>query len=149
MFEETQKTYSKPIIGGYCPGYVPKNDKNLEQKPMRIASFADFTDLGDLMFIPKVIKVGGIYNLTDGFHPSVSELSHHIAIQFGKKKLVNVPLWVARILAKTGDLLGRKSPFNSNKLHKLTANLTFDDSKARRELGWAPKPVVENSISHD
>jgi len=99
--------------------------------------------------IPKVIKVGGIYNLTDGFHPSVSELSHHIAIQFGKKKLVNVPLWVARILAKTGDLLGRKSPFNSNKLHKLTANLTFDDSKARRELGWAPKPVVENSISHD
>jgi len=99
--------------------------------------------------IPKALEVGGVYNLTDGYHPSISELSHHIAMQFEKKILVNVPLWVARILAKTGDLLGRKSPLNSNKLHKLTANLTFDDSKARRDLSWAPKPVVVNSISHD
>lgn len=56
LFTETQKRYPKPIIGGYCPGYIPKDDQNLEQKPMRIASFADFSDLGDLMFIPKVIK---------------------------------------------------------------------------------------------
>lgn len=56
LFEDLNKRHEKPIIGGYCPGYFPKDDKNLEQKPMRIASFPDFTDQGDLMFIPKVIK---------------------------------------------------------------------------------------------
>jgi hypothetical protein len=51
-----QLKYKKPIIGGYCPGYKPSDDKNLEDKPMKITAFPDFTDLGDLMFMPKVIK---------------------------------------------------------------------------------------------
>lgn len=46
--------YQKPIIGGYCPGYEPGNEI-LDDKPMKIASFPEFTDLGDLMFIPKSI----------------------------------------------------------------------------------------------
>ena len=99
--------------------------------------------------LPKVIEVGGTYNLTDGFHPSVSELSQLIALQLGKRQSPNVPAWLAMILAKAGDLLGRKSPFNSAKLSKLTSNLTFDDSKARKVLGWAPNPVLENSIIGD
>lgn len=54
--EELKGKYQKPIIGGYCPGYKPEDDTNLEPKPMRICSFADFTDLGDLMFVPRTIK---------------------------------------------------------------------------------------------
>lgn len=56
MFDELKKKCSKPIIGGYCPGYKTISDTNLEDKPMRICSFPDFTDLGDLMFMPKLIK---------------------------------------------------------------------------------------------
>lgn len=99
--------------------------------------------------LPKVIEVGGIYNLTDGYHPSISELSQQIALQLGKRQSANVPTWLAMILAKAGDLFGRKFPFNSAKLSKLTSNLTFDDSKARTSLGWAPNPVLENSIIDD
>lgn len=57
LFQEIKQKYEKPIIGGYCPGYNPTNiNEELEQKPMRICSFADFTDLGDLMFVPRTIK---------------------------------------------------------------------------------------------
>lgn len=56
MIESCRKEFKKPILGGYCPGYDPKNDKELEDKPMQINSFSDFTDLGDLLFIPKTIR---------------------------------------------------------------------------------------------
>lgn len=54
--DELKTKHQKPIIGGYCPGYKPQSDFDLEDKPMRICSFPDFTDLGDLMFMPKLIK---------------------------------------------------------------------------------------------
>jgi hypothetical protein len=56
IIKELKTRYEKPIVGGYCPSYKPNNDKNLEDKPMKINSLSDFTDLGDLMFIPKIIK---------------------------------------------------------------------------------------------
>lgn len=93
--------------------------------------------------ILKVAEIGGIYNLTDGYHPSFQELSKHISIQLGKGKPLNMPLWLVRIIAKFGDLLGSKVPLNSNKLKKIISDLTFDDSKARETFGWDPTPVLE------
>jgi nucleoside-diphosphate-sugar epimerase len=94
-------------------------------------------------FIVKVAEIGGIYNLTDGCHPSFAELSNHISIQLGKGKAMNMPFWFAMIVAKFGDLLGCKAPLNTNKLKKITSDLTFDDSKAREAFGWNPTPVLE------
>jgi nucleoside-diphosphate-sugar epimerase len=93
--------------------------------------------------ILKVVEIGGIYNLTDGYHPSFAELSNHISIQLGKGKAMHMPLWLAKAIAKFGDLLGSKAPLNTNKLKKFTSNLTFDDSKAREAFGWNPTPVLE------
>jgi nucleoside-diphosphate-sugar epimerase len=93
--------------------------------------------------ILKVAEIGGIYNLTDGYHPSFAELSNYISIQLGKEKPMHMPMWLARIIANFGDLLGSKAPLNTNKLKKLTSDLTFDDSKAREAFGWNPTPVIE------
>jgi len=93
--------------------------------------------------ILKVTEIGGIYNLTDGYHPSFKELSNHISIQLGKRKPKNIPYWLAMIVAKFGDLLGYKVPLNRNKLMKITSELTFDDSKARNAFGWNPTPVLK------
>jgi len=93
--------------------------------------------------ILKVAEIGGIYNLTDGYHPSFAELSNHISIQLGKVKPMHMPMWLASIIAKFGDLLGNKAPLNTNKLKKITSDLTFDDSKARDAFGWNPTPVLE------
>jgi nucleoside-diphosphate-sugar epimerase len=94
-------------------------------------------------FILKASEVGGIYNLTDGYHPSFSELSALIAKQLGKPKVYNLPLWIAKTAACFGDILEKKFPLNSNKLRKITSNLTFDDSKARQVLGWNPNKVLD------
>jgi nucleoside-diphosphate-sugar epimerase len=94
-------------------------------------------------FIVKVAAVGGTYNLTDGYHPSFSELSALIAQQLGKSKVYNLPLWITRAVAYFGDLLGDKFPLNSNKLNKICATLTFDDTKAREAFGWNPTRVLD------
>ncbi|RZK58385.1 MAG: NAD-dependent epimerase/dehydratase family protein [Pedobacter sp.] len=92
--------------------------------------------------IPTVANIGGIYNLTDGYHPSFAELASSIAKTLGKKNIFNLPFWLANIMAKLGDMLGNKAPINSKKLAKITADLTFDDSKAKKELNWKPEPVL-------
>lgn len=45
-------------------------------------------------------------------------------------------------MARIGDLLGNKTPFNSYKLEKMTRSLTFSNEKACRELGWEPLDVL-------
>lgn len=93
--------------------------------------------------IPIVANVGGIYNLTDGYHPSFRELALLIAKQLGKNEPGNISAYVAKLLAKLGDILGAKAPINSEKLNKLTSSLTFNDDKARKALGWAPTQVLK------
>lgn len=94
-------------------------------------------------FIPVVYSAGGIYNLTDGHHPSFKELSSVISIRRNMKKLYNLPLIVAGAIGCVGDLIGERAPINSLKIKKITSDLTFDDSKARNLLNWKPQPVLE------
>jgi nucleoside-diphosphate-sugar epimerase len=95
-------------------------------------------------FILVAAEKGGTYNLTDGYHPSFSELSKSIASKLGKSYIPNLPEIIAILLAKFGNLFGNKFPINSNKLSKINSTLTFDDTKARNSFGWNPSPVLEN-----
>jgi nucleoside-diphosphate-sugar epimerase len=93
-------------------------------------------------FIPIVAVTGGIYNLTDGFHPSFEELSSTLLAHKNKKKAYNLPLIIADLIGYFGDLLGEKAPINSLKIKKITSDLTFDDSKVSQLLSWNPESVV-------
>lgn len=93
--------------------------------------------------IPVVAEKAGIYNLTDGYHPSFSELEHCIAEGIGKKDPRSIPFSAAKLLAIAGDVLGDKFPVNSDKLKKLTNTLTFSDMKAKTLLNWKPSIVTE------
>lgn len=93
-------------------------------------------------FIPIVAATGGIYNLTDGFHPSFEELSSTLLAHKNKKKAYNLPLIIADLIGYFGDLIGEKAPVNSLKIKKITSDLTFDDSKVRQLLNWNPESVV-------
>lgn len=125
------------MIKGIEKGYYFNIAGGLAQKSMVMAS-----DVANC--IEKVALIGGIYNLTDGFHPNFKQLSTQISVQLNKKIPANIPNWLANTLAKMGDLLDEKSPFNSYKLSKINAHLTFDDSKARKNFGWQPTQVLES-----
>lgn len=94
-------------------------------------------------FIPQVAAVGGIYNLTDGIHPDFNELSNAISKQKNKKPPLNIPFFIAKILGVVGDVFRNKLPVSSSKIKKITCDLTFDDSKARKLLGWNPKSILD------
>ncbi len=93
--------------------------------------------------LPLLAEKGGIYNLTDGYHPSFGELETAIATALGKKQPPKVPEFIARILAQIGNLMGNRSPINTDKLEKILSPLTFDDTKARDLLLWQPTSVLE------
>jgi nucleoside-diphosphate-sugar epimerase len=94
-------------------------------------------------FILNLEGPSGIYNLTDGYHPSFKELETKISTDLKVKAPIKIPLFVAKMLALMGDIIGPKFPINSNKLNKLNATLTFSDKKARELLMWKSNSVLE------
>jgi nucleoside-diphosphate-sugar epimerase len=117
-------------------GYYFNIDSGRAKKSMVLAQ-----DVAVL--IKTVAPVGGIYNLTDGYHPSFKELSSAISLSKSKKRPLNIPLFIAKIMGVFGDFIGEIAPINSLKVRKITSDLTFDDSKARNLLNWNPISVLE------
>lgn len=95
------------------------------------------------LFLVPASRTGGTYNLADGEHPTFRMLSKHIANLLGKSYVPNMHYWMAFLIAKMGDLLGKKAPLNSVQLKKITATLTFSDQKARLSFGWNPTHVLK------
>ena len=97
--------------------------------------------------IPILIEHPDIYHLTDGHDPSFKEISQVIGKHLGVKKILSLNYFLVKPLALLGDLIGiifsRNAPIDSNKLNKITNDLTFDDSKSRA-AGWISKKVLEN-----
>ncbi len=98
-------------------------------------------------FIPNIMKFGGIYNLTDGFHPSFKELSDEIASFHKRRNSISIPFFVIKILANLGELMQKvskkKMPLNKRQFIKMTKPLTFNDNKAR-DLGWMPRKIIDH-----
>jgi nucleoside-diphosphate-sugar epimerase len=88
-------------------------------------------------FLPNIYSIGGVYNLTDGEHPTVKELSSAIA----RKEIPNMPIQIAKVLSLLVGIFGVFKVINATTIKKLTLDLTFDDSKAR-EKGWNPQGVL-------
>lgn len=93
-------------------------------------------------FIATYKGLSGIYNLTDGCHPAIRELDGAIASRLDRR-VKEIPVSVVKSAARTGDLLPFL-PINTVKFEKLTSSLTFSDVKARMEIGWQSRPVVDN-----
>jgi nucleoside-diphosphate-sugar epimerase len=130
------------MIKGIQKGYYFNIAGGSAKKSMVLAS-----DVAKYLLIAS--EIGGIFNLTDGYNPSFFELSENISRQLGKNRPKNLPLWLAKVSARIGDLFGAKAPLNSDKLCKINSDLTFDDTKAREAFGWDPTPVLEGFKIYD
>lgn len=98
-------------------------------------------DIPKFIFVVK--GVGGIYNLTDNFHPTFGELELRISQKYKKSQPLKVPLIFAKSIALLGDLIGSKFPMNSIKLKKITSTLTFNSDKAMNFTDWKPTQVLD------
>lgn len=116
-------------------GYYFRIGDGLNQKSMVLAE-----DIGN--FIPRLSDFCGTYNLTDGYNPTLAELDEYLATQY-KKKIRRINPKFLNLLSTIGDKI-TAFPINSYRLAKLTDTLTFDDTKAKIELGWNPRPVIGN-----
>ncbi len=113
--------------------------ENTAQKSIVLA-----TDIAKLMADYSWTQ-SGIYNLTDGIHPTFNQVEQAIEKALGTKIKLNLPLSLVNLLALVGDMantLKLPSPLNSSVVKKMTSSLTFNDDKARKELGWNPNPVL-------
>lgn len=86
--------------------------------------------------------IGGIYHLTDGQHPTFSQLGSAMAAQSGRKPPGNIPYALALLASAVGALIPG-FPLNRSSLRKMTTDLTFDDQKARSTGLWHPHPVLD------
>lgn len=92
--------------------------------------------------LPEWTTYSGIFHLTDGKHPSYGEIKSALKSANQQLRVRSIPYWLARILAGAGDLIPG-SPLNSISFYKNTNELTFDDQKARKLLGWESNSVLE------
>jgi nucleoside-diphosphate-sugar epimerase len=93
--------------------------------------------------ILKASEVGGVYNLTDGDHPSFVDLSKCISRQLNKSNVLTLPYFIVKLLGKIGDKLIPILPINSKKLSRMANDLTFDDTKAKIAFNWHPAKVLD------
>lgn len=88
-------------------------------------------------------EASGVYNLTDGYHPSFFELEEVIALQLNRKLPVSISESFAKAIGRIGDFIPG-SPVNSDIVGKMLSDYIFDDRKAREGLGWQPKKVIDH-----
>lgn len=99
----------------------------------------DFAELIDL----SITHSGGVYNVCDDFSPNFKEIAEKISSLLKKKAPKNIPFIIAKLMALGGDLLGNKAPINSHKLNKIIKDLTFSNTKIKREMDFSPTNVME------
>ena len=91
----------------------------------------------------------GAFHCTDGHHPSFRELEQAFAPLLTVGTAPSLPRGVASIMAALGDLAekvtGRDAVFNSRRLSRMAATLTFDDSALRRVIEWSPSRVLDRA----
>lgn len=95
---------------------------------------------------------GQIYIVTDGQAYSTRQIYAWIRAALGKSPMnASIPSSVLQALAKTGDAIGRLSgrrfPFDSDALDKLTGSAWYSSAKIERELGFTPQHNLQASLS--
>lgn len=102
-------------------------------------------DVGRLLFRIGELE-GGIFNLTDGRHPRISEIENKFEKVLGRQIRYTLPMWSMKVIAFWGDQLCRimDFPYNNIKHTKISSTLTFNDEKARKILNWESRSVIDN-----
>ena len=131
----------RTIIDGVIKRYYFNIGSGNVQKSMVLAE-----DVAN--FIPQIMNKGGVYNLTDGYHPSFREISLAIATFYNKSRPRSLNYYLVLLIANISQFFSKKTgvklPINKLQFLKMTQELTFDDNKAKNN-GWRPSEVLNKT----
>lgn len=104
-----------------------------------------------LLAAAKPEATGQIYIVTDENFYSPRQIMDWIRQALDKSPIAwHMPPSVLKSLAKTGDLIGqligRRFPFDTAALQKLTGSACYSSAKIRRELGYSPQHSLQSSL---
>jgi len=120
--------------------------------PVNITGEYDFVDVRDvadaLIKLAKYGKRGEIYILS-GEKIKIPKIIEYFAIYSGKKKpKITIPIWILYIIAPFLDLyyiITKKSGnISLESIKILQSNSNISSEKARREIGFKPRPLSES-----
>lgn len=95
---------------------------------------------------------GQIYIVTDDNAYSTRQIYDWVRAALGKSpQNWQIPMSLLTVLAKTGDIIGRvtgrRFPFDSAALDKLTGSAWYSSAKIQRELGFRPQYSLHTSLA--
>ena len=94
---------------------------------------------------------GQIYLITDGHAYSTREIYDMICDALGKaapswsvpQSLLHVPAWIGDAI---GRVRGKRFPFDSDALEKLTGSAWYSSAKVEREIGFRPTRTLRDAL---
>lgn len=109
----------------------------------------DMVDVRDVAAaIVTACRTGEGCYLTTGEFVTLRRIGRIVAKLVGRRRPAVLPTWIAKVGAIPaewiGQLFGRPPLFTRYSLYTLGSDNRFDSSRARRDLGFHPRPVEES-----
>jgi len=151
---------AEPVVLRPCMVYGESDKGNLPRMARMIAKglmppLPDFANQRSMVHVDDIVQaallaaelpqaVNHIYIVNDGQYYSTRYIYESICHALGRvPPRWHVPLWLLRIMARMGDLLGswlhRRMPFDSSALQRLSESACYSSGKIQRELGFTPR----------
>ena len=127
--------------------FLPPPDTGNRRSMVHVDDIAEAA----LLAVDRPLADGRVFVLCDGEAYSTRRIYQAMCRSAGRPvPRWEVPAWVLRVAARAGDALGAKGrravPFDSEALDRLLGSAWYDSSRARRELGWAPRWTLEAAL---
>jgi UDP-glucose 4-epimerase len=148
VYGNTEKGNLPRMIQAIRKGVFPPLPENHNRRSM---VHVDDVVQAAILAAEKPEAAGQIYIVTDGQEYSTRQIYDWIRSALGKSPLnVVIPMGLLNLLAKAGDgigrVLGRRFPFDSDALDKLTGSAWYSSAKIQRELGFSPQHTLQSSL---
>lgn len=156
-----------PVVIRPCMVYGNTEKGNLSRMIRAIAKglfppLPEFGNVRSMVHVDDVVNAailaatspqaaGQIYIVTDGQRYSTRQIYDWICEALGKTPVNwSIPYKALAVLAKTGDvlgaLMGRRMPFDTAALDKLTGSAWYSSVKIEQELGFKPQHTLKKSL---
>lgn len=148
VYGNTEKGNLPRMIQAIRKGVFPPLPENHNRRSM---VHVDDVVQAAILAAEKPEAAGQIYIVTDGQAYSTRQIYDWIRVALGKSPLhASIPMGLLNALAKSGDAIGRVSgrrfPFDSDVLDKLTGSAWYSSAKIQRELGFSPQHTLQSSL---